>query len=102
MFPPPDFESGASTNSATGAWAGDHSQGPPRVNTPRLSTVRGPRGGLLKQLEDVRVVRCDEAPWRLLGLSLAGYNVLISLALAGMAGWGVALTRGRTRSPDGA
>ena len=35
-----------------------------------------------------RVVRCDEAAWRFLGLSLAGYNVLISLALAAVAAWG--------------
>ena len=37
-----------------------------------------------------RVVRCDEAAWRFLGLSLAGYNVLISLALAAIALWGAA------------
>ena len=39
-------------------------------------------GGLLQQMEETRVVRCDEAAWRFLGLSLAGYNVVISLALA--------------------
>jgi disulfide bond formation protein DsbB len=33
------------------------------------------------------VVRCDEAAWRFLGLSLAGYNVIISLALAAIAAW---------------
>jgi disulfide bond formation protein DsbB len=33
-------------------------------------------------------VRCDEAAWRFLGISLAGYNALISLALAAVAGWG--------------
>jgi disulfide bond formation protein DsbB len=33
-------------------------------------------------------VRCDEVQWRFLGLSLAGYNVLISLALAALALWG--------------
>ena len=31
-------------------------------------------------------MRCDEAAWRFLGLSLAGYNVLISLALASVSG----------------
>jgi disulfide bond formation protein DsbB len=36
---------------------------------------------LLKGLESARVVRCDEATWRLFGLSFAGWNVLISLAL---------------------
>jgi disulfide bond formation protein DsbB len=35
------------------------------------------------------VVRCDEAAWRLFGLSLAGYNVLISLALAAIAAFGL-------------
>ena len=47
-------------------------------------------GSLLEQLQRTRVIRCDEAPWRFLGLSLAGYNVLISLALAAIALWGVA------------
>jgi len=45
--------------------------------------------GLLDQLQDIRIVRCDEAPWRFLGLSLAGYNVLISLALALVAASGI-------------
>jgi disulfide bond formation protein DsbB len=49
-------------------------------------------GSLLDQLHNVSVIRCDEAAWRdPLGLlSLAGYNVLISLGLAALAGWGVA------------
>ncbi|HVX99225.1 MAG TPA: disulfide bond formation protein B [Pseudorhodoplanes sp.] len=50
----------------------------------------GSTGGLLQQLNSVRVVRCDEAAWRFLGLSLAGYNVLISLGLAGLAAKGMA------------
>ena len=37
---------------------------------------------LLKQMQTTSVVRCDEAAWRLFGLSLAGYNVLIAGALA--------------------
>ena len=48
----------------------------------------GPAGDLLKRLQNIRVVRCDEAAWRFLGLSLAGYNVLVSLALAIIALWG--------------
>ena len=39
-------------------------------------------------VQSINVVRCDEAAWRFLGLSLAGYNVLISLALAAVAAWG--------------
>ncbi len=31
------------------------------------------------------IVRCDEVPWSLFGISMAGYNFLISLALAGFA-----------------
>jgi disulfide bond formation protein DsbB len=47
------------------------------------------KGALIDQLQSIRVVRCDEAAWRFLGLSLAGYNVLISLALAAIAAYGL-------------
>lgn len=47
------------------------------------------KGPLLSQLESVHVVRCDEAAWRLFGISLAGYNVLISLIIAAIAGYGL-------------
>jgi disulfide bond formation protein DsbB len=49
--------------------------------------------GLMEQLQDISIVRCDEAAWRFLGLSLAGYNVLISLALAAIAVWGITAMR---------
>jgi len=55
-------------------------------------TAKGP---LLNQLRSIRVIRCDEAAWRFLGLSLAGYNVLISLALALVAALGLTV-RSRT------
>ena len=42
-------------------------------------------GDFLNQLQNTRVVSCTEAAWRFLGLSLAGWNVLISLALAAVA-----------------
>jgi disulfide bond formation protein DsbB len=32
----------------------------------------------------VKAPACDEAPWRLLGLSMAGWNCLASVALAGL------------------
>ena len=57
-------------------------------------TGLGRASDLMRQLQSTRVVRCDEAAWRFLGLSLAGYNVLISLALAGIAVWGVRRARG--------
>ncbi len=37
---------------------------------------------LLARAQAVQPVRCDEIPWSLFGVSMAGYNVLISLALA--------------------
>jgi len=63
-------------------WAGPQEcSGGPGFNT---------GGDILDRLNNVRIVRCDEAAWRdpVLGLSLAGYNVLISLALAAVALWG--------------
>jgi disulfide bond formation protein DsbB len=39
----------------------------------------------LKALDRTRVVSCTEAAWRFLGLSLAGWNVVVSLALAAIA-----------------
>jgi disulfide bond formation protein DsbB len=47
----------------------------------------GSAGNLLQRMQTARIVRCDEAPWRdpVLSLSLAGWNVIISLALAGVA-----------------
>jgi disulfide bond formation protein DsbB len=49
----------------------------------------GSAGSLLERLDSVKVVRCDEVQFRFLGLSLAGYNVLISLAMAAIAGLGI-------------
>jgi len=42
----------------------------------------GKGGDLLSQIQNTSVVRCDEAAWRLFGLSLAGYNVIVSAVLA--------------------
>ena len=50
----------------------------------------GAAGNLLQRLDTVKVVMCDVVQWRFLGLSLAGYNVLISLLMAAIAAWGIA------------
>jgi len=50
---------------------------------------------LLSRLDTTKVVRCDEVQWRFLGLSLAGYNVLISLLMAAIAAWGFSRTARR-------
>jgi disulfide bond formation protein DsbB len=47
----------------------------------------GRASDLLRQLDSVHVVRCDDAAWRFLGVSLAGYNALISLVLVAIAAW---------------
>lgn len=42
-------------------------------------------GDVLAALDGQRpVVMCDEAAWRLFGISMAGYNALISAAMAGL------------------
>jgi disulfide bond formation protein DsbB len=50
-------------------------------------------GGLAEQLEDAQLIRCDEAPWRFLGLSFAGWNAVISAFLAAVAAWGASRKR---------
>ncbi len=41
---------------------------------------------LLKSIENVKVIRCDEASWRFAGLSFAGWNAVISAWLAFLSG----------------
>jgi disulfide bond formation protein DsbB len=64
--------------------------GPTECSGPVLDL--GKAGSLLENLDKVKVIRCDEVQWRFLGLSLAGYNVLLSLAAAALALWGIANT----------
>lgn len=54
--------------------------GPDTCGTAALPLGSG-SGGVLGKLDGSRVVRCDEAPWRLFGLSFAGWNVVASLLL---------------------
>jgi disulfide bond formation protein DsbB len=63
-------------------------QGPTECSGSVLDLGRA--GSLFDNLDKVKVIRCDEVQWRFLGLSLAGYNVLISLAMAALAIWGIA------------
>ena len=72
-----------------GFWAGPSDCG----------AVAAPQAGgmddFLRSLERTRVVNCTDAAWRFLGLSLAGWNVAISLALAALA---LLASRGRHES----
>jgi disulfide bond formation protein DsbB len=70
-----------------GFWQG------PTSCTGALPSLGG--GSLLEQLDKVKVVPCDVVQWRFLGISLAGYNALISLLMAAMAVWGFARTARR-------
>jgi disulfide bond formation protein DsbB len=45
-------------------------------------------GDLLDQLDNIRIVSCTEASWRLFGLSFAGWNAVISLVIVLVALWG--------------
>jgi len=55
----------------------------------------GKAGSLFDNLDKVKVVRCDEVQFRFLGISLAGYNFLISLLMAAIAAWGFVRTAKR-------
>ena len=56
---------------------------------PQVCTGGGGLSGGLPDLDTAKVIRCDEAQWRFLGLSFAGWNVVVSLALVGLCLWGM-------------
>ena len=62
-------------------------QGPTDCSGPVVNL--GSAGNLLERLDTEKVIRCDDVQWRFLGLSLAGYNVLISMAMALISLWGI-------------
>ncbi len=45
----------------------------------------GASGSLIDSLQTTRIVPCDRASWRFLGLSFAGWNMAICAALAALA-----------------
>jgi disulfide bond formation protein DsbB len=53
----------------------------------------GSMDDFMKQLQNVKVVRCDEPSLWVLGLTLANWNVAISAALAWIAGMGAFRSR---------
>jgi len=68
-------------------------QGPTDCTGP--VTGFGKAGSLFDNLDKVKIVRCDEVQFRFLGISLAGYNALISLLMAVIAVWGIVKTAKR-------
>jgi len=59
--------------------------GPQSCSGGGLST----NGPLLGDLSASEIVRCDEIPWAMFGISLAGFNFLFSLVAAALAGLGL-------------
>lgn len=51
---------------------------------------------LLKQLMHVPLIRCDQVQWAFLGISMAGWNAILSLGGAATIAW-LALSGGRSR-----
>lgn len=62
--------------------------GPSTCSTP-VDAVTKNAGNLLSDLNSVHGPSCTEAALRVLGLSFAGWNVVASLTLAGLAVWGI-------------
>ncbi len=81
--------------SLANAWLGGYHAGVEWKFWPGPTDCSGPvvdlgsAGTLLQRLDTVKVIRCDEVQWRFLGLSLAGYNLLISLLMAVLALFGI-------------
>ncbi len=60
----------------------------------------GSVGNMLNQLQRISLVRCDEAALRILGISLSGYDALVSLFLAAVAAWGAKAAWARRDSEE--
>lgn len=57
-------------------------QGPTSCSSAPVGTLDP--DALFDQIMAAPLVRCDDIAWELLGLSMAGWNMVISLALAGL------------------
>ncbi len=55
------------------------------------STLSFGEGGV--DIANTKIVACDSAAWRFLGLSFAGWNAVVSALLAGIAAFGAAQRR---------
>ena len=69
-----------------GFWKGPASCSGPMVDF-------GKAGDILNRLSTEKVIRCDEVQWRFLGISLAGYNFLISGLMGLVALFGISRMR---------
>lgn len=65
-------------------------QGLTRCTAPPLA---GDTKSMLADILAQPLVRCDAIPWQMFGISMAGWNFLISLCLSGVAAWLMLRTR---------
>lgn len=63
-------------------WEGLSTCGSGGLDDPNMSIAE-----LKAKLFATPLVRCDDVPWSLFGISLAGYNLIASLVLAGASAW---------------
>jgi len=57
-------------------------QGPTSCSSAPVGDIGA--SALFEQIMTAPLVRCDEIAWQLAGISMAGWNMLISLAIAGL------------------
>ncbi|AVL54750.1 disulfide bond formation protein B [Roseobacter denitrificans] len=57
-------------------------QGPTTCSSAPIGNISA--DALLDQIMNAPLVRCDDIPWEMLGLSMAGWNGVLSLALAAL------------------
>ncbi len=67
-------------------------QGPQTCTAPSIADLSAT--DLLAQLQNTPVTRCDEIAWQFMGLSMAGWNAVISVGIALLCFWGAKATYG--------
>lgn len=70
--------------------------GPTDCGATRGGTIPKNALDLLGSVETTRIVDCTKAQIRIVGLSFAGWNVIVSLGLIAIAGYGILAPRRRT------
>jgi disulfide bond formation protein DsbB len=70
--------------------------GPTDCGATRGATIPTNALDLLGSVEKTRIVDCTKAQLRIVGLSFAGWNVIVSLGLIAVAGFGIVAPRRRT------
>lgn len=59
-------------------------------------TTSGSAADILAQIENKAAVPCDRIPWEMFGISMAGYNAMMSLAVAAGCGLSAYLIKDKT------